>query len=297
MSVDLKPHSEVSRSYPSMPAFIDLYIGKNSRKSIKLISHSDGNLTDSEGAHLGSWWCHSATCVQLSLLDSELYFVYEDDSCWCTFDHNSRLVWSRKRDRDSGTSKTPQKPSARLRNQSPKTPNLSRFRMSVLPVDALDSIHKDQLNCMGLRVCYHADVGRVLISTKEFMDGEVIIYSKVKSTDVRTDQDVFDLIDPTHPSCCYLLVPRTKKLYYNVGLFSHDDPIKSGDLWYLVNHSTRPNTEVVLRSAGIQLKAKRIIQPNEPITWTYPHGFFAKDEEAVDLPQSIIPDDAVPVRE
>ena len=169
--------------------------------------------------------------------------------------------------------------------------------MTMLPVDPLDIKHRPQLACMGLRVCFHADVGRVLVSAREFADGEVVIYSKVLSTDVKTDEDVFKLVDASHPSCCYLLVPRTKKLYYNRGTFSHEDPIESGDLWYLVNHSTRPNTEVLLRKNGIQLRAKRAIQPNEPITWTYPHGFFAKDEEAVDLPHKILPDDSVPTRE
>jgi hypothetical protein len=151
---------------------------------------------------------------------------------------------------------------------------------------------------MGLRVCFHADIGRVLVSAREFVTGEVVIYSKVTSTNVLTDEDVLGIIDSTHPSCCYLLVPRTRKLYYNKETFSHEDPIASGDMWYLVNHSTRPNTEVLLRKHGIQLRAKRNIQTNEPITWTYPHGFFAKDEEAVDLPQNILPaDDIVQFRE
>ena len=296
--MDIRAHSEVSANYPPSPAFIDLFIGQNNRKPIKLISNKDGSLCDVEGANLGSWWCHSATCVEVNLLDSRLFLTFQDDNSWSSPGGSSRMVWTRKRERDSTLSRTPLRNSySRGRNQSPKTPNLSRFRMSVLPIDSLDFKHKEQLLCMGLRVCYHADVGRVLVSTREFKDGEALICSKVKSTDVRTDQDVFDLVDPNHPSCCYLLVPRTKKLYYNVGSFSHEDPIQSGDLWYLVNHSSRPNTEVILRSWGIQLKAKRCIQPNEPITWTYPHGFFGKDEVAVDLPQNIIPDDAVPVRE
>lgn len=296
--MDIRAHSEVSANFPPCPAFIDLFIGKDTRKAIKLISNKDGSVSDVDGSQLGSWWCHSATCVELALLDTRIFLTFDDESSWRSSDGNSRMTWTRKRERDSATSRTPSRGStSRGRNQSPKTPNLSRFRMSVLPIDPLDNKHKDQLICMGLRVCYHADVGRVLVSTREFKDGEAIICSRVKATDVLTDQEVFDLVDPSHPSCCYLLVPRTKKLYYNVGSFSHEDPIKSGDLWYLVNHSSRPNTEVILRSWGIQLKAKRCIQPNEPITWTYPHGFFGKDETAVDLPQNIIPDDVVPVRE
>jgi len=296
--MDIRASSEVSENFPPSPAFIDLFIGKHTRKPVKLVSHKDGTLSDCDGAHLGSWWCHSAMCVELMLLETRLFLSFDDNNTWVTPDGNSRMTWTRKRERDSIVSRTPSRSTtSRGRNQSPKTPNLSRFRMSVLPVDQLDYKHKEQLSCMGLRVCYHADVGRVLVSTREFKDGEALICSRVKSTNVTTDQDVFDLVDPSHPSCCYLLVPRTKKLYYNVGSFSHQDPIQSGDLWYLVNHSSRPNTEVILRSWGIQLKAKRCIQPNEPITWTYPHGFFGKDEVAVDLPQSVIPDDVVPLRE
>jgi hypothetical protein len=262
------------------------------------VSNKDGSLADYDGAVLGNWWCHSSICVELALLGTRLFLTFDDGNCWETPDRSSRMVWTRKRDRESGASRTPARNnSSRSRNQSPKTPNLSRFRLLVLPIDALDYKHKDQLKSMGLRVCFHAEVGRVLVSTREFKDGDVIIFSKVSSTDVRTDQDVMELVDPCHPSCCYLLVPRTKKLYYNVGLFSYEDPIQSGDLWYLVNHSPRPNTEVVLRPSGIQLKAKRAIQPNEPITWTYPHGFFGKDEVFVDLPQNILPDDVVPIRE
>jgi hypothetical protein len=298
MVIDIRAHSEVSSNYPQSPAYLDLFIGKNSRKPLKLISNKDGSLADYDGIVLGTWWGHSPVCVELALLENRIFLAFDDGNRWESPDHNSRMVWTRKRERESGVSRTPARSSSsRGRNQSPKTPNLSRFRMLVLPIDPLDYKHKDQLKCMGLRVCFHAEVGRVLVSTREFKDGDVVIFSKVSSTDVRTDQDVLELVDPTHPSCCYLLVPRLKKLYYNGGSFSDEDPIQSGDLWYLVNHSPRPNTEVVLRSSGIQLKAKRAIQPNEPITWTYPHGFFGKDEVFVDLPQNILPDDVVPIRE
>ena len=105
------------------------------------------------------------------------------------------------------------------------------------------------------------------------------------------------MIDPTHPTCCYLLVPRTRKLYYNRGTFCDADPIASGDLWYLVNHSHRPNLEVLLRRDGIQFKAKRAIQANEPLVWTYPPSFFGKGETSVDLPQNVIADGTISFRE
>jgi len=298
LTVDYKAHSEVSRNFPPSPAYIDLFIGKGTRNPIKLISDKDGVLVDPDANEIGTWWCHSATCVELDLLDqTKIFFQHEEGTnSWTTCDGNSFMAWTKKRERDSLISKTPTR--ILLSRQKAACQNLSRFRMSMLPVDRLDAVHRDQLQCMGLRVCFHADVGRVLVSSREFRDGEVVIYSKVLSSDVSTDEQVFNIVDPNHPSCCYLLVPRTKKLYYNRNTFSHEDPIASGDLWYLVNHSTRPNTEVLLRKNGIQLRAKRNIQPNEPITWTYPHGFFAKDEVAVDLPQSILPDDVViPIRE
>jgi hypothetical protein len=146
---------------------------------------------------------------------------------------------------------------------------------------------------MGMRVCYHFDVGRVLISTRTWDQGETVIYSKVRSFSVETDDQVLDLVDSKDPTSCYLLVPRSKTLYYNKGTFSFQDPIQSGDLWFLVNHSPRPNLEIVLRKHGIQFKAKRSIQPHEPLVWSYPSSFFGKDDNAVDLPQYIIPEDSV----
>ena len=265
---------------------------KGSRIVFKFIAEKDGSVVCPETGEIqGYWWPLSGYTLQLEI-DSKRFFLRFDDSIWIGEEYT--LSWTRKRERDSACSKTPTRPT---RTRSPKTPNISRFRMCVLPTDPLDKMHREQLTCMGLRVCTHFDVGRVLVSSRKFNDGEVVIYSRVKAIDVETDQDVLDIVDPSHPSCCYLLVPRMKKLYYNQGTFSHDDPIASGDLWYLVNHSARPNTEVLLRKCGIQLKAKRVIQPNEPITWTYPHGFFGKDELAVDLPQNILPDDMVNIRE
>jgi hypothetical protein len=169
--------------------------------------------------------------------------------------------------------------------------------MTILPVDGLDHQHRSQLSCMGLRICFHAEVGRVLVSSRMFEDGEVVIYSRVTTFNVKEDGEVFALLDPAHPSCCYVLVPRLRKLYYNKETFSHIDPVGSGDLWYLVNHSSRPNVEVMLRDSGIQFRAKRTIQPNEAIVWMYPPSFFATDENAVDLPVNIIPDSTILPRE
>ena len=292
--MEIKAHVEVSCVFPTCPSFMDV-MHKTRGIAEKFIAEKDGSLICPESGNIeGSWWSLSSSVLQVDIRETKSFLRYDDSSVWIGEDIT--INWTRKRDRDSGVSKTPTRTRSVL-PKSPKTPNISRFRMCVLPIDPLDHIHRLQLQCMGLRICRHLDVGRVLVSSRKFDDGEIVIYSRVEAIDVVTDNQVLDIIDPNHPSCCYLLVPRMKKLYYNQETFSHEDPVASGDLWYLVNHSARPNTEILLRKCGIQLKAKRIIQPNEPITWTYPHGFFGKDEVAVDLPQSILPDDMVQIRE
>jgi hypothetical protein len=291
---DMKANQTVSVNYPSLPSPLVIYRNRI-RKPIEYMTEKDGSLTivSNRAVSIGSWWPLSARCVRLDIGNDRLFFRHDDSNTWRSAEGEMWMVWSRKR--DTRPSVTPSK--RRNSDGESTTPNLSRFRMSVLPVDPLDSIHKDQLMCMGLRVCRHYEVGRVLVTSQTFSEGEIIIYSKVASFGVETDEQVLDLIDPTHPSCCYLLIPRTKKLYYNKGSFSFNDPIKSGDIWYLVNHSSRPNVEVVLKKHGIQFKAKRTIQPNEPLVWQYPPCFFGKEGGSVDLPQNIVPDDSIAVRE
>lgn len=300
--MDLKAHSTVSTYFPTAPSFIDLFEpGHKSSKRFR--AEKDGTLIQilPPGGVCGSWWPLSGSSVQLSVDGSMLFLRYDEGHMWVSVNDGNYIIWTRKRDRDVGSDrlssqKTPAKNKAgSIRNS---TPNLSRFRTCVLPLDNLDLVHREQLSCMGLRVCRHLDVGRVLVTTRRFDDGEIVLYSRVPNFDVNSDEEVLGLIDPSHPSCCYLLVPRTKKLYYNKGSFSDSDPISSGDLWYLVNHSHRPNVEVLLTQHGIQFKAKRPIQANEPLVWTYPPCFFGKDGgESVDLPQNVVPDDSVILRE
>lgn len=297
---DLRAHTDICDSFPSCPASMEVSLHK-SKDTLNLLSEKDGTLIDTAlSAKCGNWWGMSATCLLLDLqTHGKFYFRLREVATWESADGTSVVYWKKKRGHEGSASKLLQRTPVRVPRPSAlnSTPNLSRFRMTILPLDKLDAIHKEQLDCLGFRICYHGDVGRVLVSTRRFETGEIIIYSKVQATDVVTDDDVLNIVNPADPSCCYLLVPRIKKLYYNKGTFSHEDPVMSGDLWYLVNHSTRPNTEVQLRAHGIQLKAKNTIQPYEPITWTYPFGFFGKDEEAVDLPQNILPDDSVVTRE
>lgn len=296
---DLKAHLEISNNFPSCPSFMQVSIDSGARRYSFRVE-KDGTLSGLDDSNSrGTWWGMSATCLCLDILEKKIFFRYSGSGDWESNNYRSTIHWTKKRVLDNGNSKIVEKTPIRSKCVSPgsATPNLSRFRMSVLPIHKLDYLHRDQLECMGFRLCFHADVGRVLVSTKKFDDGDIIIYSKVQAIDVDTDQDVIDILDPSHPSCCYLLVPRRKKLYYNRGTFSDEDPVASGDLWYLVNHSARPNCEVQLRAHGIQLKAKHTIQPYEPITWTYPFGFFAKDEVAVDLPRNVLPEDSIFIRE
>jgi hypothetical protein len=292
----LRPHIEVSPNFPVLPSLIRL--GRKESKTLSTYRlDKNGDIVDGEsgGGTRGSWWPHSACCIELRIDSISRFFSVLESSHWVTADGSQSFEWVKKRRRDSEAARTPLK----LKFVSTKavSPNISRFRMTMLPLDKLDEIHREQLTCMGLRVCFHSDIGRVLVSSRSFEDGEILIYSRVTHFDVDSDPEVHELLRSDHPSCCYLLVPRLKRLYYNRDTFSLADPIKSGDLWYLVNHSIRPNVEVLLRDGGIQFKAKRNIQPNEPILWTYPPSFFGKDESAVDLPQHVIPDSSVLPRE
>ncbi len=292
---DIKAHAEVSLTYPNCPSCIHLYMKANPKIRPRLLVEKDGILKDYDaGTPVGTWWPLSSVCLEISSSIIKDFFKHDEGGMWTNCDGTAWIIWNKKREQASTdrTAVTPFKKKRPSQNII-STPNMSRFRMSVLPVDKLDRLHTRQLECMGLLICYHGEIGRILVSSRKIEDGEVLIYSQVSSFDVETDEDVVDIVHADDPTCCYLLVPRTKKLYYNKGNFSHEDPVASGDLWYLVNHSPRANVDVVLRKRGIQFKAKRIIQPNEPITWTYPHGFFGKEERSLDLPQNVLPDDAI----
>lgn len=287
--IDLRPSSEVSKVYPIMPRdFVMRH--KGARKCINYQACADGSIKR-ENNVCGSWWPHSATCVQIDIERFRGFFRFIEGNKWDTEGGEQILTWSQqiKQRRRSAI----QQEDMEFRTSS----NMSRFRTSILPLHPLDNTHRIQLRSMGLCLCYHAEIGRVLVTTRGFREGEVVIYSNVPSFDVETDNDVSSLFNPSHPSSCYLLVPRLHKLYYNKYKFNNDDPVSSGDLWYLVNHSSRPNVEVILRKSGIQFKAKRPIHPNEPLLWTYPASFFSKDETPVDLPQFILPDRMISTRE
>ncbi|KAF4756219.1 hypothetical protein FOZ62_028955, partial [Perkinsus olseni] len=75
-------------------------------------------------------------------------------------------------------------------------------------------------------------------------------------------------------------------VYYN-SAFDLADPIGSGDLWYLVNHSDRPNTRILGLRDGLAVKAIREISRGEPITWRYPLEYFGEDDFVVSLPRVI----------
>lgn len=300
--LDIRAHTDVSSNYPACPSWVHIFqVGHRKPDSYKVMN--DGTLRKAEGEDdsiLGSWWPHSATCVEIQITGTKVFFQYRGSRAWASSDTSKLMMWNRKCVLESSSRTPVTRVLSSLRrpvSASESLTNVSRFRMTVLPTDPLDSIHRAQLHCMGLRVCRHLEVGRVLVTSRGFGSGEAVLFSRVKCFNVESDSQVLDLIDESHPSCCYLLIPRTRKLYYNKGMFCPNDPIGSGDIWYLVNHSNRANVEVILRKDGIQFKAKRAIQPNEPLVWTYPPCFFGKEGASVDLPQSVLPDESVIVRE
>jgi hypothetical protein len=275
----LKPHFDISDDFPILPALFK--ISKRGRKDHGMYEMlPDGSVTS--GASHGSWWPHSSSCFQVTLGNECFFFRCVTRRRWESRDKQTVLTFSR-------TCKEYSKISERRSEFDSSFPNMSRFRTSILPLHQLDTTHRDQLDCMGLRVCYHSDVGRVLVAYRAFQQGEIIINSRVSSFDVQTDAEVFEILKKDHPTSCYLLVPRKKKLYYNRDTFSDVDPIRS-DLWYLVNHSSRPNLDIVLHPLGLRFRAKRAIQKCEPLMWTYPSCFFGRDETPVDLPQFLVPD-------
>ena len=283
MNTDLRVHSEVSNNFPMLPLAFALR-QRGYAKTQRYLAKCDGVIAShsDQAVPCGSWWPHSASCVEINVHGAVHFFqLTQRKNTWESHDREFVLTWLGVR----------KKPEPTDGNEYHGT--MSRFRTSILPLDRLDAIHRVQLACMGLSVCFSAEVGRVLVTAKTFREGEVVIYSRVVSFSVSTDKDVLELFNEGHPSSCYLLVPRLKRLYYNRDTFTDRDPIQSGDMWYLVNHSARPNVEVVLRKSGIQFKAKRTIYPNEPLVWTYPALFFGVNEQPVDLPQYLVPDRGV----
>ena len=286
---DLKAHLEVSKYFPTMPREFNLR-RKGSRKHVKYLADRDGSIRLKD-VICGSWWPHSASCIEVNIDGSPTFFSFRESCTWEADGGEQIMVWSQPVHQRRSSLNQREDTECRL------SANMSRFRTSILPLHPLNEVHRSQLKSMGLCVCFHSEIGRVLVTARCFGEGEVVIYSKVSSFEVESDSDVLSLLNSNHPSSCYLLVPRLKLLYYNRATFNNDDPISSGDLWYLVNHSGRPNVEVLLRKSGIQFKARRAIQPNEPLVWTYPATFFAKEETPVDLPQYVIPDRMVSIRE
>lgn len=297
---ELKASSEVSRGFPAMPSRMVFSTATTKSSRRHLVARGDGYIydPDSGGDLIGNWWPLSARSVQVTIDGHSKFFCYGGFSSWTSTSGEESMMWYREGGRKSTKARVALEGLHGYRGTSNRaSQNMSRFRMGILPLDTLDSIHREQLHCMGLRICRHLEVGRVLISSRLIDEGEIVIYSKVRKFLVESDDQVSDLVDQRDPSSCYLLVPRLKTLYYNKGTFSVIDPVGSGDLWFLVNHSNRPNLDIVLRKHGIQFRAKRAIRPNEPLVWSYPHSFFGGDDDAVDLPKFILPEDSAYIPE
>ena len=276
----LLPHKEISANFPPCPS---------------LISALKYHLTD--GDHLsvlkddeiiGSWWPTSSYSMQITLHSAHsLYFSHVRDSLWRDMASGKTFIWdsiniSRKRRRAASPeiSRTPG--SARRGNST---------RACILPLSPLDLKHRKYLDSLGLRVCMHADVGRVLVSTRNFSAGDLVAFCSVSRVPCANDAELLT-IAKNSPHGSYLHVPRKKSVYINQE-FSAQDPIASGDIWYLVNHSDIANCELKAFAQGLAVRAKKFIRENEPLCWTYNSEFFHGEEQCrVDLPSTILVDEA-----
>ena len=137
----------------------------------------------------------------------------------------------------------------------------------------------------------HSEVGRVLVTARNFDQGDIVTFSSLTPLKISTEQELAAIVKPGDPPGSYLCVPRSGHVYYNEN-FCADDPVSSGDIWYLVNHSENPNCEMKAHSHGLMIRARRKIRENEPLTWTYNAGFFDESDVKVDLPGQVIPDES-----
>ena len=301
-------------AYPPCPFRVDS-IG------LTLVDESSGLLVFKDSVKVGTWRPLSSSAIEISL-DGLISSEYKDEpklsnpvesggyatprktpldlesgqgriSIKLFLSHDSGDRWIDQTTRRYVTFKSSKRKRALSppSRSTPGTPS-SRFRTSSLPLSPLDAEHRALLGAIGLRICMHADVGRVLVTSRNFSTGSAVIVCKVDSFDNLSEDDLTELIEPTHPSGAFIHVPRLERVFYNKK-FSESDPVASGDIWYLVNHSDNPNCELKAVSWGIIVRAKKNIRKDEPLTWAYNSGFFDKSDKKIDLPSTILPDETI----
>ena len=243
------------------------------------------------GSLVGSWWPLSSSAARISL--SVPVEGFESNVIFLTY-----LSADRWRDTVSGQIFNWRSITAPKKRQRPsesvpyfRTPTRGATRSCILPLSPLDTQHRALLDALALRVCVHQDVGRVLVTSRSFEQGETVICSSVPSRIVESDDDISRFVPETDLPGSFIIVPRLSRVFYNPQ-FNGSDPLCSGDAWYLVNHSDTPNCELkaeVKGSSRLVVRAKRALGENEPLTWCYNSEFFSSDEK-IDLPSRIIPD-------
>ena len=235
---------------------------------------------------VGTWKPLSSYSFELKTDTCQLYLSNTSEHIWRDLSTNMAYEWTsvqkqkkRKRFAENAYLSTPSSASKR-----------SSSRGCVLPLSPLDLKHRKLTEALGLRVCIHSDVGRVLVSSRSFEAGDIVTFSNLATHAITTEEELAQLIKPGDPPGSYLCVPRSGLVYYNPD-FCSDDPISSGDIWYLVNHSDQPNCEMKAHGQGLMIRARRKIRENEPLTWAYNAGFFGSTDVKIDLPNTVIPDE------
>ena len=277
------PQKDIGGNFPACPSVLT--------PSGWVLTDGDELIVWESGLDVGRWIPLGSRAVEIKTKHAgSLILSNISDHVWRDSESSIAYDWlpvsrSKKRRRSSIAS------SNRISTPASST-KLSNSRGCILPLSPLDITHRNLIEALGVRVCMHGDVGRVLVSSRTFFTGDIISFSPITSHKISTEDELSALVKPGDPPGSYLSYPRTDLVYYNLN-FDPKDPIGSGDIWYLVNHSDqRPNCELKAHSRGLMIRAKRTIKENEPLTWTYNSGFFDSTDVKIDLPNLVILDES-----
>ncbi|KAF4692165.1 hypothetical protein FOZ63_011905 [Perkinsus olseni] len=296
----LEAHN-LSTNFPKCPAHLALVEG---RSVTHLIMAECGSVSTGDGEqHWGKWWPCSSKCLAVERSEGHNKVIFEwrgtrtHGSLWAsTCRRFGALVNPGERadlaaaDRKELRKVMRDEPASSSGSVLPQWGTRTRQTVANLPPSPLDRIHRPFLGALGLRVVRHEVCGRVLVASRVFEQGECIIFSRISKYWVTGSRVPEEFLRRDHPEDSYLLMVSggsdRLSVYYN-SAFDLADPIGSGDLWYLVNHSDRPNTRILGLRDGLAVKAIREISRGEPITWRYPLEYFGEDDTVVSLPRVI----------
>jgi len=274
-----QPQKDIPGNFPVCPSIL--------RPSGFVLTDGQGLLVWKDETVIGHWSPLSSYAIEITTDAGTMILTNFNDHQWKDYSTNTKYEWSsvaktRKRPRstDHGMLSTP--------GSASKRPG---SRGCILPLHPLDIKHRHLIEALGLRVCMHSEIGRVLVTARQFETGDYVTFSNLVPLPISTEDALSKLIKPSDPPGTYLCVPRTGVVYYNTE-FDPEDPIGSGDIWYLVNHSDTPNCELKAHAHGLIIRAKRKIRENEPLTWAYNSGFFGTEDAKLDFPGFVFPDES-----